>query len=208
MNFSKIKCIGVILCVLLSLILMLTFVSCEGSTNNPQDSQSSPTTSVGEETTEPTPDQTSSEGSETQSQTTDETMAESGSDETEAETEPFKEIERVVEQRYFVFKVWNFGERKQADFEAIVDAVVETGCNAIKIHVPWGKMEPDKGIYRFDYFDAMIDYVVNTKGLSVVLAIDISRDINDTILSNDDFMRTSDGFISVGGGNNTWAQIS
>ena len=167
----------------------------------------------GQTTVEDTPgseDQTTVDG-ETEGHP-DESGIDSGTEESETggdeETTAFENIERVIDKRYFIFKVWNFSERTQAEFEAIVDATVATGCNAIKIHVPWSVIEKERGVYQFERFDAMIDYVVNTKGLPVVLAIDISRYAGDTLLSVDDFMRSPDGFVSVGGGNNDWLQIS
>ena len=116
--------------------------------------------------------------------------------------------ERVIHKRYFIFKIWNFRLRSQAEFEETVDAVVETGCNAIKIHVPWTKVEVTRGAYDLAPFVDMADYVIRKKGLPVAFCIDVSRDIDDGLFPPSEFMLKRDGTAALSGGSGKWAQIS
>ena len=116
--------------------------------------------------------------------------------------------DRVIPKRYFIFKIWNFSLYSQAEFEAAVDAVVETGCNAIKIHVPWSKVERERDVYDFSPFVAMAEYVINQKGLPVAFGIDISRYIDDGLFPPSEFMLKRDGTHALSGGCGKWAQIS
>lgn len=129
-----------------------------------------------------------------------ETTAGTDAEETETETEVI-DMERIVENRYFIFRIWNFHEMSLPDFKSTVDAAEQTGFNAIKVHIPWYLAEPTEGDIHFDAFDQMIDYVVNQKSMSVAISLDFTRNINgfDRMFSTDSFMADANGAVSLGG---------
>ncbi|MBO5841719.1 MAG: beta-galactosidase, partial [Clostridia bacterium] len=107
---------------------------------------------------------------------------------------------RNVGQRYFVYRIWNFTPMSQAQFEAIVDAAAETGFNAIKVHIPWSRVEKNKaGEYDFAAFDDMINYVVKTKGLKVAISIDLTRRADDKIIPLDQMQYDREGNLCKSG---------
>ncbi len=107
---------------------------------------------------------------------------------------------RNVGERYFIYRIWNFTPMSQAQFESIVDAAAETGFNAIKVHIPWSRMESTKaGEYDFSAFDPMIEYVVKTKGLKVAISIDLTRRADDKIIGLDQMMYDPSGNLCKGG---------
>lgn len=129
--------------------------------------------------------------------------------ETEAETESeVLLVEREIGQRYFIYRIWNFNKLSLNDFKSIVDAVTATGFNAIKVHIPWTWVERTDGVYDFADFDAMVDYVVNEKQLSVAISLDMTRMIGDTVIPEEECMRSRAGVLSVGGTYRNRTQIS
>ena len=107
---------------------------------------------------------------------------------------------RNVGERYFIYRIWNFTPMSQAQFESIVDAAAETGFNAIKVHIPWSRVESTKaGEYDFSAFDPMIEYVVKTKGLKVAISIDLTRRADDKIIGLDQMMYDPSGNLCKGG---------
>ena len=107
---------------------------------------------------------------------------------------------RNVGERYFVYRIWNFTPMTQAQFEAIVDAAAQTGFNAIKVHIPWSRVESTKaGEYDFSAFDPMIEYVVKTKGLKVAISIDLTRRADDKVIGLDQMMYDPNGNLCKGG---------
>lgn len=107
---------------------------------------------------------------------------------------------RNVGERYFIYRIWNFTPMSQAQFESIVDAAAETGFNAIKVHIPWSRVESTKaGEYDFSAFDPMIEYVVKTKGLKVAISIDLTRRADDKVIGLDQMMYDPNGNLCKGG---------
>ena len=161
-------------------MLMLCMAACQGEPQQPHEELTTQTASTEAQTEVPTETPTSEE------QTTEE--------------EPIMEQPRNVGQRYFVYRIWNFTPMSQAQFEAIVDAAAETGFNAIKVHIPWSRVESTKaGEYDFSAFDPMIEYVVKTKGLKVAISIDLTRRADDKIIGLDQMMYDPNGNLCKGG---------
>ena len=161
-------------------MLMLCMAACQGEPQQPHEELTTQTASTEAQTEVPTEAPTSEE------QTTEE--------------EPIMEQPRNVGQRYFVYRIWNFTPMSQAQFEAIVDAAAETGFNAIKVHIPWSRVESTKaGEYDFSAFDPMIEYVVKTKGLKVAISIDLTRRADDKIIGLDQMMYDPNGNLCKGG---------
>ncbi len=107
---------------------------------------------------------------------------------------------REIGERYFIYRIWNFTEQSQAQFEKTVDTAVADGFNAIKVHIPWSRVEAVKaGEYDFSAFDPMIEYVVKTKGLKVAISLDLTRRSDDKVIAQDQMMRDPSGNLCVGG---------
>jgi len=106
---------------------------------------------------------------------------------------------REVSERYFVYRIWNFTPQTQAQFEKTVDAAAATGFNAIKVHIPWSRVESVAGEYDYAPFDPMIDYVVKTKGLKVAISIDLTRRADDKVIGLDQMQRDPAGNLCQGG---------
>lgn len=123
--------------------------------------------------------------------------AEDTEETTEAEIEI--QVRKEIEQRYFIFRIWNFDILSIDEFKSIVDRVVLDGFNAIKIHIPWHHVETVSGIYDYSPFDPMLDYVINEKGLKVAVSIDFTRTKGDRVLTEADIMRDSSGGLCIGG---------
>lgn len=101
-------------------------------------------------------------------------------------------------QRYFIYRIWNFNERKLASVKAIVDAAEKSGFNAIKIHMPWHRMEDKDGNVSFEELDRMLDYVINEKGMKAAVSIDFARRYGDGMLSDDELQRSIGGKLCIG----------
>lgn len=104
-----------------------------------------------------------------------------------------------IEERYFIFRIWNFKILPLDTFKSIVDTVAADGFNAIKVHIPWHHVETTAGVYDYAAFDAMINYVVKEKGMKVAISLDLTRRKGDTVLSEDDIMRDPGGNLCMGG---------
>jgi hypothetical protein len=161
---------------------MLCMAACQADPVQPQEEQSTQAAT--------TEELTSAE------QTTEELT----SAEQTTEEEPVVKEPRNVGQRYFIYRIWNFTPMTQAQFEAIVDAAAETGFNAIKVHIPWSRVEAKTaGEYDFSAFDPMIEYVVKTKGLKVAISIDLTRRADDKVIGLDQMMYDPNGNLCKGG---------
>ncbi len=106
---------------------------------------------------------------------------------------------REIGERYFVFRIWNFTEQSQAQFEKTVDTAVADGFNAIKVHIPWSRVESVAGQYDYAPFDPMIDYVVKQKGLKVAISLDLTRRADDRVINLDQMQRDPQGNLCQGG---------
>ncbi|MBQ7379217.1 MAG: beta-galactosidase [Clostridia bacterium] len=107
---------------------------------------------------------------------------------------------REIGQRYFIYRIWNFAPMTQAQFEATVDTAAASGFNAIKVHIPWSRVEATAaGEYDFSAFDPMIDYVVRTKGMKVAISLDLTRRSDDKVIPLDQMMYDPSGKLCVGG---------
>lgn len=161
-------------------MLMLCMAACQGEPQQPHEELTTQTASTEAQTEVPTETPTSEE------QTTEE--------------ESIVKEPRNVGQRYFIYRIWNFTPMSQAQFESIVDAAAQTGFNAIKVHIPWSRVESTKaGEYDFSAFDPMIEYVVKTKGLKVAISIDLTRRADDKIIGLDQMMYDPNGNLCKGG---------
>ncbi|MBE6558063.1 MAG: hypothetical protein E7661_03510 [Ruminococcaceae bacterium] len=126
------------------------------------------------------------------------TESETGESETrEVSTMPVETLN--IEERYFIFRIWNFTDRSLSTFKSIVDSVAEDGFNAIKVHIPWHRVETTTGVYDYEIFDQMVDYVVYEKGMKVAISLDLTRRKGDTVLSEEDIMRDPSGNLCMGG---------
>ncbi len=109
---------------------------------------------------------------------------------------------RNVGDRYFIYRIWNFIPMTQAAFEQIVDEAAKTGFNAIKVHIPWSRVESTAaGEYDFSAFDPMIEYVVKTKGMKVAISLDLTRRADDKVIGMDQMMYDPNGNLCQGGSN-------
>ena len=117
---------------------------------------------------------------------------------TTEEVQDVKE-QRVIGDRYMIFRIWNFTEQTQAQFQATVDAAAETGFNAINVHIPWSRVEKVAGQYDYTPFDPMIEYVVKTKGLKVAITLDLTRRADDKMIGLDQMQRDPSGNLCKGG---------
>ena len=171
-----------LLCILLCAV-MLGAVACTTQEQPPVQTDAQTTGAAQEDTTElqdPAAEQTTPE------QTTEE--------------EPKMEEARSVGERYFVYRIWNFTYMTQAQFESIVDAAAKTGFNAIKVHIPWSRVEATTaGVYDFSAFDPMIEYVVKTKGMKVAISIDLTRRADDKVIPLDQMQYDPSGNLCKGG---------
>ena len=120
----------------------------------------------------------------------DETTA----DMTTADTAP----EETGMQRYFIYRIWNFKKRDTAEFRAAVDAAAKSGFNAIKIHMPWHRMQSADGKTDYSEADGLLDYVINVKGLKAAVSIDFARRYGDGMLSDDELQRSIKGTLCIG----------
>ena len=126
-------------------------------------------------------------------------------DVTETPTEPETEEDAMPEQpleisdRYFIFRIWNFTERSISTFKYIVDTVAADGFNAIKVHIPWHRVEIKDGVYDYGIFDEMIDYVVKEKGMKVAVSLDMTRRKGDSVIPETEIMRDPAGNLCIGG---------
>ena len=171
-----------LLCILLCAV-MLGAVACTTQEQPPVQTDAQTTGAAQKDTTElqdPATEQTTPE------QTTEE--------------EPKMEEARSVGERYFVYRIWNFTYMTQAQFESIVDAAAQTGFNAIKVHIPWSRVEATTaGVYDFSAFDPMIEYVVKTKGMKVAISIDLTRRADDKVIPLDQMQYDPSGNLCKGG---------
>ncbi len=164
------------ICLSLLSILLLGVVACTQQPDQPiEQSSTQDTTETQEQTTT------------NQEQTTQEEVIE-------------VEQPRNVGDRYFIYRIWNFTPMTQDTFEQIVDEAAKTGFNAIKVHIPWSRVEKNKaGEYDFAAFDDMINYVVKTKGLKVAISIDLTRRADDKIIPLDQMQYDREGNLCQGG---------
>ena len=84
------------------------------------------------------------------------------------------------DQRYLIFGMWNFEEYipDYDTFKEVLDAAIDAGCNSVRLHIPWYRLEPEPGRYDFDLYDRQLDYIINEKGLKVGIHIDLTVKTN------------------------------
>ena len=140
--------------------------------------------------TAPPTETTIAEKTETVTETETETETETDT------TEPPDEKEEM--KRYFIYRIWNFNKRDFESFKNTVDTVVKTGFNAIKIHMPWHRMQAADGTIDYTEADSLIDYVVKEKGLPVAISIDFARRYGDGMLDDSELQRDKSGNLCVG----------
>lgn len=163
-----------IICLMLLLTMSLSAVACQAQQN---------------------PGKQPSKDGETQDTTT---LENDSQDSTTKDPEEEK-MHREIGDRYFIYRIWNFTPQTQAQFEATVDAAVAVGFNAIKVHIPWSRVESVAGQYDYSPFDPMIEYVVKTKGMKVAISIDLTRRADDTVIDLDQMQRDPSGNLCKGG---------
>lgn len=199
---KKIKLVTLLLAAIIPLSL---FAACKSNSTDTGGTESTAT-----EATDTLPDSASESDiiTETNSESNSESKSEQssateGKSETESEpdteTETYPEPDYTVEERYFIFRIWNFDILSLNEFKSIVDRVALDGFNAIKIHIPWHHVETVSGIYNYSAFDPMLDYVINEKGLKVAVSVDFTRKKGDAVLSEEHIMRNADGNLCIGG---------
>ncbi len=168
------------LCILLLGALLLGAVACTPAPDQPSEQSTQASTTPPE-----------------QEQTTIEDTTESFQETTQEESNV--KAPREVGERYFIYRIWNFTPQTQAQFEKTVDAAAATGFNAIKVHIPWSRVESVAGKYDYSPFDPMIEYVVKTKGLKVAISIDLTRRADDQVIGLDQMQRDPAGNLCQGG---------
>lgn len=105
-----------------------------------------------------------------------------------------------VNERYFIYRIWNFNITTMSVFKSTVNTAMSDGFNAIMIHIPWLHVEKaSHGEYNFSKFDPMLEYVIKEKGAKVIVSVDFTRKEKDTLLTDDCFMMSLSGKISSGG---------
>ncbi|MBQ9779522.1 MAG: beta-galactosidase [Clostridia bacterium] len=181
-----IKCILLLLC-----FAMITpaFSACTPQKTPPADSEAETSATVGE-----TAPETDIEIPTDTNPVTDAVTESNTSEENPVPVEPIS-----INERYFIFRIWNFTERSLDAFKSTVNTAAADGFNAIKVHIPWYRAESTAGVYDYAVFDDMIDYVVKEKGLKVAISLDLTRRKGDTVLSEDDIMRDPSGNLCMGG---------
>ena len=118
----------------------------------------------------------------------------------EAQTEAVTEAPVGNEtERYFIFRIWNFTERNISTFKSIIDSVAETGFNAVKIHIPWHRVEATPGEYDYSVFDQMFDYVINVKGMKAAVSVDFCRKSDGNFIPDEDLQKDSRGNVTKDG---------
>ncbi len=181
-----IKYVRILLCFAM---IVSAFSACTPQESPPADSETETSATVGE--TVPETD------IETPTDTAPVTDAVTESDTSEVNPMPVEPIS--IEERYFIFRIWNFTQRNLSTFKSIVDTVAADGFNAIKVHIPWYRVETVSGQYDYAVFDEMINYVVKDKGMKVAVSLDLTRRKGDTVLTEDDIMRAPNGDLCMGG---------
>lgn len=171
----------------------------EGTTEGDIITESDPTSDTEGDTLEQAPSDTES-NSESDTESNSESEPESDLEESSDGDEIVCPLEPVeINERYFIFRVWNFEILTLDKFKAIVDEVVKDGFNAVKIHIPWHHVETVSGVYDYSAFDPLVNYAVNEKGLKVAISVDLTRLSGDKVLSDSDMMYDADGNICIGG---------
>ncbi len=168
------KLLKFVICWSLLSAMVLSAVACQGQDNPTQ---------------QPTEDDVTVETTDADNDTQDSTTG---------GTEDVKET-RTIGERYFIYRIWNFSPQTQAQFEATVDAAAAVGFNAIKVHIPWSRVESIAGQYDYSPFDPMIEYVVKEKGMKVAISLDLTRRADDTVIGLDQMQRDPAGNLCQGG---------
>lgn len=107
-----------------------------------------------------------------------------------------------VEDRIFMFKVWNFEVMSTKLFQNTVDTAKEDGFNMIVIHLLWANAERKEGEFKFEPYIEMTRYALE-KGMKVGYDVDLLRVLNDRFLDEKtDIMYSRDGKKCVGENNN------
>lgn len=106
---------------------------------------------------------------------------------------------RHINERYFVFRIWNFSLMSYKEFTHTVNEAEKSGFNAVKVHIPWAYVQPDANTMNFAELDKMVDYVVNEKGLKVAISIDLTRRADDDLIGQEHIQRDIKGNLCVGG---------
>ena len=109
------------------------------------------------------------------------------------------ELINKINERYFVFRIWNFTLMPYQEFKYTIDEAVKSGFNAVKVHIPWAFVQPDANTLNFAELDKMVDYVVNEKGLKVAISIDLTRRVTDALVGHEHIQRDIKGDLCVGG---------
>ncbi len=118
---------------------------------------------------------------------------------TEPETSEVIDVPVTVDERYFIYRIWNFSVTPMDTFKMTVDTAAESGFNAIKVHIPWATVQPTADTPDFTAFDQLIDYVVNEKGLKVAISLDLTRRAEDALVGVEHIQQDPAGNLCVGG---------
>ncbi len=182
--------------VCLFMIMVALLVACTSAGNGGETVQETDTISPAPGTEVPT--EPESEAAALEEGTTDEDTAVS-EETTEPEASEVIDVPTTVDERYFVFRIWNFNLTPMDTFKMTVDTAVEAGFNAIKVHIPWASVQPTADTLDFAAFDALVDYVVKDKGLKVAISIDLTRRAEDALVGHEHIQRDPAGNLCVGG---------
>ena len=78
------------------------------------------------------------------------------------------------------------------EFEEAVRWSKERGCTAVRVHMPWYRLEPEEGCFDFSWADGRVGRVVEA-GLSVMVTVDCGRGRPAWFSGDELFARTEDG---------------
>ncbi len=182
----------VAVCLLMLSVLLL--VACTSAGNDAETAQGTDTGTPSHGTEVPTEPESLAATSEEGTTAEDATEAPN-----ESETCEVIDVPATVDERYFIYRIWNFNITPMYAFKTTVDAAVDAGFNAVKVHIPWALVQPTADTLDFAAFDEMIDYVVKDKGLKVAISIDLTRRAEDALVGPEHIQQDPNGNLCVGG---------
>ncbi|MBQ9735745.1 MAG: beta-galactosidase [Clostridia bacterium] len=103
-----------------------------------------------------------------------------------------------TEGKQFIYRIWNSILTPMDTFRTTVDAAYASGFTAIKIHIPWTRVEKTAGSYDFSDFDPMVEYVIS-KGMGVAISLDMTQLSADrTLIPTEHLQCDPTGKVGVG----------
>ncbi len=190
------SCLSLVICLLMLTVVAVLLVACtpagDGGAATDTAQGSDTPASVTEAPTAPAEETTALAADTT-------TPAEETTAAPESETIDMSHVPATVEERWFVYRIWNFNLTPYETFTATVDAAVDAGFNAIKVHIPWASAQPTAAAPDYAAYDRLVDYVVREKGIKVAISLDLTRRAEDALVGEEHIQRDPAGKLCVGG---------